>query len=135
MQRLTPFARCTSELPHLLAPDGVRAEDVAEAIKHGGSDASSPPFSPVAIVARAEALLRDRQFSAGRGSTDLAQRGFRALTYRERQVLQYIVDGRTNKEIALDLGLSYRTVEVHRRNVLKKTGAKNTADFLRSMES
>jgi FixJ family two-component response regulator len=58
-------------------------------------------------------------------------RGFGTLTVRERQILQFVVDGRTNKEIAADLGLSYRTVEVHRRHIMEKIGARNTAELVR----
>jgi two-component system response regulator DctR len=42
-----------------------------------------------------------------------------------------IVAGQTNKEIALRVGISYRTVEVHRRSLLSKTGARNTAELVR----
>lgn len=117
---------------YLLVPEGVRAEMVALAIKHGASDASSPPFSPSAIVDGVEKLL-DRQF--GLGGATAQQQGFRALTYRERQVLQLVVEGKIAKEIATILKVSFRTVEVHRRHIMEKTGAKNAADLVRlSME-
>lgn len=53
------------------------------------------------------------------------------LTYRERQVLQLVVEGRTNKEIGREFSLSPRTVEVHRRHILGKTSARNTAELVR----
>jgi DNA-binding NarL/FixJ family response regulator len=49
------------------------------------------------------------------------------LTLRERQIANAVCQGQTSKEIALDLGLSHRTVEVFRARILKKTGAANAA--------
>jgi len=53
------------------------------------------------------------------------------LTERERVVLAAIVTGLSNKEIGLSLAISSRTVEFHRANLLKKYGARNTADLVR----
>jgi FixJ family two-component response regulator len=53
------------------------------------------------------------------------------LTHRERSVLARIVGGDTSKKIARELGISPRTVEFHRANLLKKYCAKNTADLVR----
>ena len=53
------------------------------------------------------------------------------LTPREHQVMQMIVDGKANKVIAIDLGLSQRTIEVHRSNVMHKLEARSVADLVR----
>ena len=53
------------------------------------------------------------------------------LSGRERQVLQLITNGYSNKAVALDLGISPRTVEIHRSNVMKKLGVGSTADAVR----
>jgi DNA-binding NarL/FixJ family response regulator len=53
------------------------------------------------------------------------------LTGREREVLLQIVDGRTNKETAAALGISHRTVETHRENILKKLGVRSVAELTR----
>ncbi len=58
-------------------------------------------------------------------------RGFAQLTPREREVLQLISNGQSNKEAGLQLGISPRTVEVHRARVMEKLGAHNTADLIR----
>lgn len=117
----------------LLAPAGVRAEAVVQAMKHGASWVFSPPYAPVEIVNAMHDVLRDDVHAEpGRhGPEAVTVRGFGTLTYRERQILQYVVAGRTNKEIAADLGLSYRTVEVHRRHIMEKIGARNTAELVR----
>jgi FixJ family two-component response regulator len=54
-----------------------------------------------------------------------------ALTPRERAVLAEIVAGASNKEAGRTLGISPRTVEVHRANIMEKLGAKNAADLVR----
>ena len=57
--------------------------------------------------------------------------GLEGLTARERDVLQAMIAGETSKEIARRFAISPRTVEVHRAHILKKIGARNTADLLR----
>jgi DNA-binding CsgD family transcriptional regulator len=57
------------------------------------------------------------------------------LTPRERMVLAEIVRGRSSKEVARALEISPRTVEFHRANLLKKFGAKNTAELVRKVLS
>lgn len=117
----------------LLAPPDVRAEMVVAAMKHGASSVFSPPYPPVELAVAAQEIFRgDIHVEAGKdGPSTVTVKGFGTLTYRERQILQYVVDGRTNKEIAVDLGLSYRTVEVHRRHIMEKIGARNTAELVR----
>jgi FixJ family two-component response regulator len=56
---------------------------------------------------------------------------FLTLSGREKEVLQLVVEGRANKVIALDLGLSERTVEVHRGNIMDKMGAQSLAHLVR----
>ena len=53
------------------------------------------------------------------------------LTSREAQVLERIVAGRLNKQIADDLGISIKTVEAHRANIMEKLGANTVADLLK----
>ena len=54
-----------------------------------------------------------------------------SLTPREREVLEQIVSGSSNKETGRNLGVSPRTVEVHRARIMAKLGAKNAADLVR----
>jgi two-component system CheB/CheR fusion protein len=63
-----------------------------------------------------------RQLSAWR---ETAAERFSGLTPRQRQIMRLIFDGRPNKIVAADLGISQRTVENHRARIMKKTGAKS----------
>jgi len=116
----------------LLAPPDIRAELVCVAMRRGASSVFSPPYPAVDLAVAAQDMFRgDIHVEDNDGQGAVTVRGFGTLTYRERQILQFVVDGRTNKEIAVDLGLSYRTVEVHRRHIMEKIGARNTADLVR----
>jgi DNA-binding CsgD family transcriptional regulator len=74
--------------------------------------------------------LRDDLRLGARGDQPTVS-GATALTDRELETLNLVVAGQTNKEIALALGISPRTVEVHRRAAMRKLGARNTADLVR----
>lgn len=117
----------------LLAPASIRAELVVQVMKRGASAVFSAPYAPMDIIVAAQDVFRgDIHTAAGQeGAGAVTVMGFGKLTYRERQILQYVVDGRTNKEIAADIGLSFRTVEVHRRHIMEKIGARNTAELVR----
>ena len=65
---------------------------------------------------------------------DLSEtRPYVPLTAREREVISFLTDGMTSKEIAREIGLSYRTVEVYRARILKKFGASNTSALFVSL--
>lgn len=117
----------------LLAPDAVRAEMVVAAMKRGASSVFSPPYAAVDLAVAAQEVFRgDIHVEDSKdGAARVKVKGFGTLTFRERQILRFVVDGLTNKEIAVDLGLSYRTVEVHRRHIMEKIGARNTAELVR----
>jgi two-component system response regulator FixJ len=59
------------------------------------------------------------------------QHHFEALTPREREVLDLIVYGNSNQEVAVILNISARTVEFHRKRIIRRIGARNTADLAR----
>lgn len=68
-----------------------------------------------------------RALAEGQAETD----GVDSLTPREREVLARVIAGASNKEAGRKLGISPRTVEVHRARIMDKLGAKNTADLVR----
>ena len=101
-------------------------------MKKGAMDFIQKPFQEEALVALVERMLdqakeafSEHQQSASRDAL-LAK-----LTSREAQVLERIVAGRLNKQIADDLGISIKTVEAHRANIMEKLNANTVADLLK----
>ena len=77
------------------------------------------------------AIERDRATRRDAASlADLSAR-YRTLTEREREVMQLVVAGRANKQIAAELGLSLVTVKVHRGQVMRKMQARSVAELVR----
>ena len=103
-----------------------------DTMKKGALDFIQKPFQEDALVnlvdrmlAQAREAFSDHQQSASRDAL-LAK-----LTSREAQVLERIVAGRLNKQIADDLGISIKTVEAHRANIMEKLNANTVADLLK----
>jgi DNA-binding NarL/FixJ family response regulator len=95
-----------------------------------------------ALVKAVEALSTHKTFFTSRVA-DLAERALQAngragataeasvLTQREREVVQLLAEGRTNKDVADTLGISVRTVETHRNNIMRKLGGHTLSDLVR----
>jgi two-component system response regulator FixJ len=101
------------------------------AMKMGAVDFIEKPFSEQALLgcfAHAFALLKDRE-AATRRRRDAHERAA-SLTAREREVLQSLLAGQSNKEIASSLGISLRTVEMHRGNMMERLQASSLAEAL-----
>jgi FixJ family two-component response regulator len=103
-----------------------------DAIRHGALDFIEKPFDAAAIVARVrEAMLAwERRLENGRALVREFP-GHDQLTAREREVLEQIARGLSNKEAGRELGISPRTVEVHRARIMEKVSARNAADLMR----
>ena len=99
------------------------------AIKAGAYDFIEKPFDLDAVVVRLQELVRSR--SQAPGVRELNFPGKEELTSRELDVLEQVMSGRSNKEAGRILGISPRTVEVHRGRVMAKLGAHNTASLMR----
>lgn len=103
------------------------------AMKFGAIDVVTQPIDSEHLlrVVR-ECLRRDIHLGAmHHGIRKVEVHGFSKLTNREREVLNLIVNGGSNKAVADELGISPRTVEVHRARVMGKLNAANTADLVR----
>jgi two-component system, LuxR family, response regulator FixJ len=105
-----------------------------EATKIGAFDVVEKPFDPDGFSAHLRQLIdawRRRQEENAAPAVAADFPGRQRLTQREREVLAEIAAASSNKEAAAHLGLSPRTVEVHRAHIMMKLGTKNTADLLR----
>ena len=104
------------------------------AIKAGAHDFIEKPFDADAVtsmVKEAVRVHRDRNSSAARPPSSRRFPGAESLTAREIEVLDQIAQGASNKEAGRLLGISPRTIEVHRARIMEKLGARNTADLMR----
>jgi FixJ family two-component response regulator len=104
-------------------------------IKSGALDFIEKPFRGSEIVARLDeaigAYARRQSQNFGSNIATMHFPGREPLTRREREVLEQFTAGASNKEAGRTLGISPRTIEDHRANIMKKLGAKNAADLVR----
>ena len=105
------------------------------AIKNGALDFIEKPFRGTDLVTRLDEAIdayarRQEKTSLSRIAT-LQFPGREPLTRREREVLEQFTGGASNKEAGRTLGISPRTIEDHRANIMKKLGARNAADLVR----
>jgi two-component system response regulator FixJ len=103
-----------------------------EAMKYGAADFMEKPFDDEALLTAVNAAL-SRLGSDEKREADRAAIGDKlaTLSNRERQVLEGLVAGLPNKTIAFDLGISPRTVEIYRANVMTKMEAASLSDLVR----
>jgi two-component system, LuxR family, response regulator FixJ len=103
-----------------------------QAMKEGAFEFIQKPFRDQDLIDKINhALGQDKE-----NRNTLARRAdvlhrFESLTPREKQVMELVVDGAANKVIAIDLGLSERTVEIHRAKVMEKMGARSVAHLVK----
>ena len=103
-----------------------------QAMKAGALDFIEKPFEKAVLLSSIEhGVERLKRSAADVDRADEAAVKLQALTLREREVLDGLAKGLPNKTIAYDLGISPRTVEIHRANVMSKLGVKSLSEALR----
>jgi two-component system, LuxR family, response regulator FixJ len=103
-----------------------------EAMRQGAFDFLEKPFNDQDLIDRVRhALEEDAENRRRLSETSRIPRHLESLTAREREVLQLVSTGKLNKVIAADLGVSRRTIEVHRARLMEKLGAQSLAQLVR----
>jgi two-component system response regulator DctR len=126
----------TQALPVIFLTGHGDVPTAVAAVKRGAFDFVEKPFSDNALVDRVEqALAASREhLDAARSAGKVAQ-WLSELTEREREVMQLIVEGKPNKLVADALGISVRTVEVHRARVFDKMNVKSAVELANLLRS
>ena len=101
------------------------------AVKRGAVDFIEKPFQDRALLALIDGAVRaDRHLIAAKARQAAAAARLATLSPREREVMELVVAGKLNKVIADELGISIKTVEVHRSRVMEKLGANSVAELV-----
>ncbi len=119
-------------LPVIIITGHADVSIAVEAMKAGAADFIEKPFSDDALVAAVDAALAKPLAPSGDGrkKSEIAAR-WATLTEREQQVLRRVVAGESNKVVAQNLGISHRTVDIYRANVMTKMRAGGLSELVR----
>lgn len=128
---LRRLAKSENPLPVIFITACGDVRPAVEAMKLGAVDFLQKPYEEAALLETVtRALERSRRSHQAAEIRSRATARLESLTVRERVVLDRVLTGMTSKDIAEELGISRRTVEVHRANVLRKTGAQGLSELL-----
>ena len=128
-ERLVERGLCRA-LPVIFLTGHGDVPTAVSAVKRGAFDFVEKPFSNNALVDRlAEALESSADELSRCRERSLREAALRELTEREREVMRLVVEGRANKLIADELGISVRTVEVHRSRIFDKMRVKSAVEL------
>jgi len=126
------LARRAPALPVVIITAHGDVATARQAFKADAVDFLEKPFDDEQLLQAVQsALARLRHGERSAPDADAIQAGLAALSSREREVLKLIVQGLHNRRIAEQLGISPRTVEVHKARVMTKLGARNLAELIR----
>lgn len=119
-------------LPVVAVAQEPSASRIVAAVKAGVLDYLSLPLDPAGLAASIDRIAAEAEsYVAARKRMLDARAKIECLSRREREVLDWLTRGNSNKEIARELDISPRTVEIHRANMMAKLGANHAADAVR----
>jgi len=132
LELLQQLRAMSCRLPVIMITGHGDIQLAVEAMKSGAADFLEKPFDDERVVSAVRAALEATKVDGEQAAlrTEIAQR-IDSLSQRERQVLEGLVAGQPNKTIAHDLGISPRTVEVYRANVMTKMQAGSLSELVR----
>ena len=118
-------------LPVIFLSGGADVPNAVRAVKEGAIDFIEKPFDYKQVVALVlECLARDAAGRSAREAQRASAERLAQLTQREREVLDLVVAGKTNRDIAEVLDISVKTVEAHRARLMEKVGAESLAELV-----
>lgn len=124
-----------SEIPIIFITGHGDVPMAVTAMKSGAVDFLQKPFRDQDLIDRIhKALDRDDERRKGRAVQDEIRARLELLTPRETEVMERVVRGQANKVIAMDLGVSQRTVELHRARVMKKLKLRSVAELVHAID-
>jgi two-component system response regulator FixJ len=123
--------RINPDLPVIVMTGQGDVQAAVRAMKAGAVDLIEKPYSDDALIAAIESALKGGVRKDRTGDMTAAAALIDTLSPRERQVLEALVAGQPNKVIAFDLGISVRTVEVHRARMMDRLGVRQFAEAVR----
>ena len=131
LQVQTHLLLINPDLPVIVMTGQGDVQTAVRAMKAGALDFIEKPYSDDALIAAIKFALNDGMRKDRTDDIAAAAALIDTLSPRERQVLEALVGGRPNKVIAFDLGISVRTVEVHRARMMDRLGVRQFAEAVR----
>jgi FixJ family two-component response regulator len=129
------LVQANSSLPVIFLTGRGDIPTSVRAMKQGAVDFLTKPVNDTDLLkAIEEALRRERASRAARAESEAIRARLTTLTPREREVLEHVVSGQLNKQIAGDLGTVEKTIKVHRARVMEKMGVQSLAELVRVAE-
>ena len=120
------------EIPIIIITGHADVPMAVEAMKAGALDFIEKPFRDQILLDNIQKAIEvDAQTRRTRQESQDVQSRIQNLTRRERQIMDLLVLGKTNKTIAYELGISQKTVDFHRANILDKAGVDSVVELLR----
>ncbi len=133
LEVLERLARRKSVLPAIVVTGHGDIASAVRAMKAGAFDFLEKPVEGKALLALVrKALARSASESEARQEREIVSRRRHAFSVRERQVYDLVVQGKSNKELALEMGLSEKTIEYHRAKMMRKMQVRSVAELVKT---
>jgi FixJ family two-component response regulator len=121
-------------LPVIFLSGGADVPKAVQAVREGAVDFIEKPFDYKRVVALVEQCMeRDARGRRERARREAIAARLALLTHREREVMEQVVAGRMNREIAEGLGISVKTVEAHRAKIMEKLEVASVAELVQAV--